>query len=63
MTHEINPTGVLDVITEGTGQRSYTPLQGWRLEVCSPAILINGQEVIPVPVYPAGQCTMPTQAG
>ncbi|EFL9446879.1 hypothetical protein L3D95_005768, partial [Escherichia coli] len=43
MTHEINPTGVLDVITEGTGQRSYTPLQGWRLEVCSPAILINGQ--------------------
>ena len=43
VTHEINPTWVLDVITEGTGQRSYTPLQGWRLEVCSPAILINGQ--------------------
>ncbi|HEF0011542.1 TPA: hypothetical protein R8G77_000383 [Citrobacter freundii] len=39
----INPTNVIDVITSGSGSKSYTPLTGWALEVCATGILINGQ--------------------
>ncbi|ENW8905407.1 TPA: hypothetical protein ACV728_005676, partial [Escherichia coli] len=42
MTTVLNPTGVLDVITSGTGSKKYKELPGWKLEVCVPTVLLNG---------------------
>lgn len=42
MTTVLNPTGVLDVITSGTGSRKYQELPGWKLEVCVPTVTLNG---------------------
>ncbi|EAM5847028.1 hypothetical protein EAP59_27275 [Salmonella enterica] len=43
MTSVLNPTGVLDVITSGSGSRTYPAMPGWKLEVCVTQVLVGGR--------------------